>query len=146
MATHLNLKYAEIKNFKDKSRRGFFKIIIIIIMPACFIESAFLKDNSGCLLYLGFIFTVDKNVSVELKIWGSQIGFETPKRLWASKHTQTSNTLIALSMFNLPVSGELRLQVLVFGVEELDEVCRLRDPRAAAEKFIAVFLQELEAQ
>lgn len=49
-------------------------------------------------------------------------------------------------MFNLPVSGELRPHVLVFGVEELDEVCRLRDPRAAAEQFIAVFLQELEAQ
>lgn len=48
-------------------------------------------------------------------------------------------------MFGLPVLGELRLQVLVFGVEELNEVCRLRDPRVAAQKFITIFLQELEA-
>lgn len=48
-------------------------------------------------------------------------------------------------MFGLPVLGELRLQVLVFGVEELNEVCRLRDPRVAAQKFITIFLQDLEA-
>lgn len=46
---------------------------------------------------------------------------------------------------NLPVLGELRLQVLSVGMEELDEVRRLRDARVAAQKFVAIFLQELEA-
>lgn len=49
------------------------------------------------------------------------------------------------NMSSLPVLGELRLQVLVFGVEELDEVCRLRDPRVAAQKLVTILLQELEA-
>lgn len=46
---------------------------------------------------------------------------------------------------NLPVLGELRLQVLSSGVEELDEVRGVRDPRVAAQELVAVFLQELEA-
>lgn len=45
---------------------------------------------------------------------------------------------------DLPVPGELWLQVLSVGMEELDEVRRLRDPRVAAQKFVAVLLQELE--
>ena len=48
-------------------------------------------------------------------------------------------------MSSIPVLGELRLQVLVFGAEELDEVCGLIDPRVAAQKLVAVFLQELQA-
>lgn len=42
--------------------------------------------------------------------------------------------------------GKLRLQFLVFGVEELDQVCRLADPRVAAQKCITIFLQKLESQ
>lgn len=49
-------------------------------------------------------------------------------------------------MFSQPVLGEVRPQVLLFGVEELDELSRLRDPRVAAQKLIAILLQELEAQ
>lgn len=45
----------------------------------------------------------------------------------------------------LPILGKLRLQVLVYRVEELDEICRLRDLRVAAQELITVFLQELEA-
>lgn len=44
-----------------------------------------------------------------------------------------------------PVLSELRLQVLVFGVEELNEVCRLRDARVGAQELITIFLQEFEA-
>lgn len=57
---------------------------------------------------------------------------------------QRHGILIGLNMLCVPVLGELRLHVLVFGVEELDEVCRLRDPRVAAQKLITIFLQELE--
>lgn len=56
-----------------------------------------------------------------------------------------NNFLIAVNTCVPPVLGELRLKVLIFGVEELNESCRLRDPRVAAQKFITVFLQELEA-
>lgn len=45
----------------------------------------------------------------------------------------------------LPVLGKLRLQVLVYRVKKLYEICRLRDLLAAAQELITVFLQELEA-
>ena len=49
-------------------------------------------------------------------------------------------------MSGLPVLGEVRLQVLVPGVEELDELCSLGHPRVAAQELVTVLLQELEAQ
>lgn len=46
---------------------------------------------------------------------------------------------------DLPVLEQVRLQVLSGGMEELDQVRRLADARLAAQKLVAVFLQELEA-
>lgn len=46
----------------------------------------------------------------------------------------------------VPVFGEVWQQVLVRGLEELDQVCRPKDLDVTAQKFIAVFLQHLETQ
>lgn len=54
--------------------------------------------------------------------------------------------VLILNFLDLPILVELRLQVLVVGMEELDEVCRLTDPRIAVQKLVAIFLQKLEAQ
>lgn len=46
---------------------------------------------------------------------------------------------------DLPVLVELRVQVLVLRMKEPNEVRRLTDPWVAAQKLVAVCLQELEA-
>lgn len=67
-------------------------------------------------------------------------GLVEKKHIWI--HKGVKNQLCTLW---IPVLGELGLQVLVFGLEELDQVCRLSDPRVTAQELVAVLLQELEA-